>query len=195
MINTRLFPAIVSLFAVTTVATTASASAPAGVWALIDEVSFEPEKGTPARIRIDGLFIVANQKPDFPAYPGYSTPKSGYMYYYCAEKQADTCLMEWKELNSVAGTKDNCRGWGDNSLPSNGTVRSDLYPPSKPDLYPIAMGVLVGVSPCKALRDWPIKLPKGATDQAAMASAGDLAQQTLSFLATGLALTQRWRAA
>ncbi|MET0428789.1 MAG: hypothetical protein ABW026_09860 [Microvirga sp.] len=194
MINTRLFPAIVTLFALTTVATTASASAPAGVWALIDKVSFEPEKGTPARIRIDGLFIVANQTPDFPAYPGYSKPKYGYMYYYCAEKQIDTCLMEWKELNAVAGAKDNCRGWGDNSLPSNGTVRTDAYPLTKPDLYPIAMGVLLGVSPCKALRDWSGSETKGATDPAAMASAGGLAQQTLAFVATGLGLAQRWRA-
>ncbi len=193
MYNARLLPAIVCLFAVVSASVTASASQPAGVWALIDSVSFEPEKGTPARIRIDGLFMVANVAPDFPAYPGYSVPKYGYMYYYCAEKQIDTCLMEWKELNSVAGSKDNCRGWGDNSLPSNGTVRSDLYPPSKPDLYPIAMGVLLGVTPCKALREWPGKVSKGATEQAAMASAGALAGQTLSFVAAGVGLAQRWR--
>ena len=135
-------------------APTVHASFPAGVWGLVDSVTFEPDPKNPTMVRIDGIFMVANLPPDFPQYPGYAEPKPGYMYYKCADKQLATCVMEWQELAKVAGTDNRCRGWGDSSLPANGTVRAGPQQPLNPDLYPIAMGILMGFTPCEALKDW-----------------------------------------
>ncbi|MDC0675537.1 MYXO-CTERM sorting domain-containing protein [Nannocystis radixulma] len=143
--------------------TVASASFPAGVWALVEKVTTEPDDKNPNRVRIDGLFMVANQKPDFAKYTGYSVPAHGHMYYECPEQDLATCQMEWAELAKLAGGEDNCRGWGDNSLPDNGSVRT-AEPPVKPDAYPLSMGVLVGFTPCDALRAWQVEHPpQGAT--------------------------------
>ncbi|HEY8377350.1 MAG TPA: hypothetical protein VIK91_12730 [Nannocystis sp.] len=138
----------------------ASASYPAGVWALVEKVTLEPDPGKPTRIRIDGLFMVANQDPDFPAYPGYSVPRYGYMYYQCDEKQLAVCQMEWQELAAVAMSEDRCRGWGDSNLPDNGVVRT-VEPMEKPDTWPISMGILIGFTPCDALKAWMAENPPG----------------------------------
>ncbi|MCY0987384.1 hypothetical protein OV203_09640 [Nannocystis sp. ILAH1] len=140
----------------------ASASYPAGVWALVEEVTPEPDADHPNQVRIDGLFIVAKGTPDFAGYPGYSVPAYGYMYYQCADAELATCKMEWAELATVAGGEDRCRGWGDNSLPANGTVRTD-EPQAMPDAYPISMGVVPGFSPCNALKLWMAEHPPEAT--------------------------------
>lgn len=159
MVHLRLLPLLAALTTLT-LASTARASHPAGVWALVDEatVIIEPGMADPTMIRIDGLFMVSNQKPNFEQYPGYGEPQYGYMYYNCSEKEIATCLMEWKELQAIAGSDDNCRGWGDNSLPDNGSVR-DLAPPVDPDLYPLSMGILTGFTPCDALKAWAQEFP------------------------------------
>ena len=143
--------------ALTCLAGTARASAPAGVWSLVDEVTLEPDGDNPTLVRIDGVFMVANVPPDFADYSGYSVPQSGYMYYSCAEKQLAVCVMEWNDLLGVAGTQDNCRGWGSNQLPDNGSVRAPQDPAQDPDEYPIAQGVSPGFSPCEALRKWQME--------------------------------------
>lgn len=155
MTCTRRAPALFSLI-VLAAAADARASFPAGVWGLVDQVTFEPDPKNPTMVRIDGIFMVANVLPDFPQYPGYSEPKPGYMYYKCADKQLATCVMEWQELAGVVGTENRCRGWGDSSLPANGTVRAGPQQPINPDLYPIAMGVLQGFTPCEALKQWEV---------------------------------------
>jgi len=158
----RLAPALVALATLAAIPT-AHASFPAGVWGLIDQVTLTPDANNPSLIRIDGTFIVANQKPDFAQYTGYGEPQVGYMYYSCAEKQLATCVMEWKELLAVVGTDNNCRGWGDQSFPDNGSVRPAQVKPAEPDLYPISMGVLQGFLPCEALRAW--QLNQGTTGE------------------------------
>ena len=158
MADLRALPLLAAL-TVMTAAQTASASFPAGVWGLVDKVTLSPDANNPSVVRIDGLFIVANQLPDFPGYPGYGEPQAGYMYYSCTEKQLATCAMEWKELLAVAGTEDNCRGWGDKSFPNNGSVRPAVQQPQGPDLYPISMGVLNGFTPCEALKAWQLENP------------------------------------
>ncbi|MFY0540198.1 hypothetical protein [Nannocystis pusilla] len=145
----------------TLVPAVASASYPAGVWALVEKVTPEPDADQPNRVRIDGLFIVAKGTPDFAGYPGYSVPAYGYMYYQCADAELATCKMEWAELATVAGGEDRCRGWGDNSLPANGTVRT-AEPQAMPDAYPISMGVVPGFSPCNALKEWMAEHPPEA---------------------------------
>lgn len=143
--------------ALTCLVGTARASSPVGVWSLVDEVTLEPNGEDPTRVRIDGVFMVANVQPDFADYSGYSVPRSGYMYYSCAEKQLAVCVMEWNELLGVAGTPDNCRGWGSNQLPDNGSVRAPLDPAADPDEYPIAQGIAPGFTPCEALRKWQME--------------------------------------
>jgi MYXO-CTERM domain-containing protein len=148
----RLAPVLVLALAVVPVV--AQASAPVGVWSLVDQVTLEPSDDKPTLIRIDGTFIVANEQPDFPAYPGYSEPQSGFMFYSCSEADLVTCAAEWIELQAVAGGEDNCRGWGSNQLPDNGKVRPAADPQESPDLWPIAMGIQMGFAPCDALRMW-----------------------------------------
>lgn len=137
--------------------TIAAASFPAGVWGLIDKVTPSGDLNDPS-VRIDGLFIVAGQLPDFADYPGYGEPRHGYMYYQCPKGQEKVCAMEWADIAAAVGTDDTCRGWGDLELKDNGTVR-DVEPMSRPDLYPIAGGVYTGFSPCEALRKWMLDNP------------------------------------
>jgi hypothetical protein len=165
MVHLRLLPLLAALTTLT-LASTARASHPAGVWALVDEatVIIEPGMDDPTMIRIDGLFMVSNQKPNFEQYPGYGEPQYGYMYYNCSEKEIATCLMEWKELQAIAGSDDNCRGWGDNSLPDNGSVYAGPQLPLVPDLYPLSMGILTGFTPCDALKAWAQEFPGTTSD-------------------------------
>lgn len=154
---------LVALLATFTLAATTRASAPAGVWGRLDQVTFDPNAKAPT-LRIDGVFIVANQKPDFMAYPGYSVPQYGYMFYDCPVlKDLPMCLMQWNELLAVAGKDDNCRGWGNSANNNNGTVRPEGDPELKPDAYPIALGVTPGFSPCEAITMWQVDNPPPET--------------------------------
>ncbi len=165
MVHLRLLPLFAALTTLTAFHSSAHASFPAGVWGLVDEVTtiIEPGMNEPTMVRIDGLFMVAGHKPDFAQYPGYGEPQSGYMYYNCSEKEIATCLMEWKDLQAIAGSADNCRGWGDNSLPNNGKVYAGPQLPLVPDLYPLGMGVVQGFGPCEALKAWQLEFPGTTT--------------------------------
>jgi MYXO-CTERM domain-containing protein len=157
----RLLLPSIALAAVFAASPGAQASFPVGVWGLVDEVKLEPNGDNPSSMRIDGLFMVANTDPDFADYPGYSVPKYGYIYYTCLDKQLATCAMEWKELLAVAGTADNCRGWGDNTFKVNGTVRDPFEPMvEEQEVYPVSMGVVTGVTPCNALNAWAAENPE-----------------------------------
>lgn len=165
MICPRRLPASLVLAVLVTMASKAHASGPAGVWGIVDEVKLTPNESNPQTMRIDGLFMIANQDPDFAAYPGYSVPQYGYIYYTCLEKQLVTCAMEWKELLALAGTADNCRGWGDNSFEINGTVRPANEPMvEEQEVYPVSMGIMTGITPCDALEAWMTRNPDPDTD-------------------------------
>jgi MYXO-CTERM domain-containing protein len=165
MAHLRSIPLLAALTTLSAFSPSAHASFPAGVWGLVDEVTtiVEPGMTEPTMVRIDGLFMVAGHKPDFAQYPGYGEPQSGYMYYKCSEKELATCVMEWKELQAIAGGADNCRGWGDNSLPDNGKVYAGPQLPLVPDLYPLGMGVVKGFGPCEALKAWQMEFPGTTT--------------------------------
>ena len=155
----RRVPLLAAVLTTLGLASVASASAPAGVWSRVDQVTLDPNMKDPI-VRIDGVFMVANQKPDFPDYPGYSVPQYGYMLYNCAiPKEQPMCLMQWDELKAIAGTEDNCRGWGDSAQLDNGSVRPAKDPELKPDAYPIAIGVTPGGTPCAALKAWQLENP------------------------------------
>lgn len=155
----RRVPLLAAVLTTLGLASVAHASSPAGVWGRLDKVTFDPNMKVPV-VRIDGVFMVANQQPDFPDYPGYSVPQYGYMLYNCAlPKEQPMCLMQWTELQKAVGSDDICRGWGDNSQLNNGTVRPAMDPEQKPDAYPIALGVVQGFSPCAAIKAWQVENP------------------------------------
>lgn len=130
----------------------AAASAPAGVWGLVEKVTVDP--AVPDQARIDGVFMVAGEKPDFAMYTGYSVPAHGFMYYECPKGQDKLCTIEWEDLTSASLSGNNCRGWGDNQLPDNGSVRATGSPQDEPDAWPLGMGVVQGFTPCDALHAW-----------------------------------------
>lgn len=140
----------------------AAASAPVGVWSLVDNVELSPNKDQPDHIRIDGLFLIAGGQPDFPQYPGYSEPQPGHMYYACDDADLATCKAEWQDLVAIAGGDDSCRGWGSNEFASNGSVRTQDQA-SDPDPWPISMGIQPGFSPCEALKMWSPEEPQTGT--------------------------------
>lgn len=154
----RPLPLIAAALA-TLLASAAQASAPAGVWGRLDQVTFDPNAKAPT-VRIDGVFIVAGQKPDFADYPGYAVPQYGYMFYDCpVVKDLPMCLMQWNELLAAVGSDNDCRGWGDSAKPPQGSVRPAQDPEAKPDPYPIALGVTPGFSPCEAIKTWQLTNP------------------------------------
>src|SRR2546426_894233 len=75
------------------------ASDPIGIYALVDKVVFEPSESNPERIQIWGAFAFAAGY-DY----AYDKPKRGFLYYKLNPAKKDTCLKEWADLKSVAGT-------------------------------------------------------------------------------------------
>jgi hypothetical protein len=81
----------------------AHASGPIGVYALVDKVTFEPSAENPERIRISGVFIVAEDTPDNSTV--YSAPQRGYLYLRLPKGNEELARREWADLKSVAGTR------------------------------------------------------------------------------------------
>jgi hypothetical protein len=79
------------------------ASGPVGVYALVDNVTFEPNAGKPERIRISGVFITALETPDNSTV--YSAPQRGYLYFRLPAGNEELARREWADLKSVAGTR------------------------------------------------------------------------------------------
>src|SRR6185436_8787908 len=70
----------------------------------------------------------------------YSAPERGYLYYFAAAGQEKQTRAEWNDLSSVAGTGQ-AVGFASRYEPK-GTVRPGCEEPSKPDAYPIAVGIM-----------------------------------------------------
>src|SRR5215468_5077665 len=78
----------------------AQASGPIAVYALVDNVTFEPNADKPERVRMDGVFITAAERTD-----RYSEPQSGYLYFTLPAQNRDVVLREWSDLKEVAGKR------------------------------------------------------------------------------------------
>src|ERR1700682_5785768 len=91
------------LLATTICLAVANASGPIGVYALVDKVAFEPNADKPERIRISGVFSVAEETPDNSTV--YSAPHRGYLYFGLPRGNEDLARREWADLKSVAGTR------------------------------------------------------------------------------------------
>jgi hypothetical protein len=114
-----------------------------GIYAVIDEVTFEPDGPSPNFIRISGVFVVP-----VPMSSGmYRSPQRGYLYFRIPSGMEETTRKDWNELKSIAGT---CQVvgfaeyWVPNPDDPNGnphrsleiTVRADNGAAS-PDIYPL----------------------------------------------------------
>lgn len=108
---------------------------PIGIYAIIEQVVFEPPTGTPARVQVWGAFALAE-----PAHNFYAPPKRGYMYFTCPPDQRARCDADWADFRWHAGS-GKAIGFGDRAKPL-GRVRPDTERPTAPDLYPAGEAVI-----------------------------------------------------
>ncbi|MBI3205409.1 MAG: hypothetical protein HYZ29_27970 [Myxococcales bacterium] len=140
----------------------ARASYPAGVWVKVKKVVFEPDATNPTKIQIHGAAMLYD-KSTGTSYTGYTEPAFGFLYYSCPAGKEKTCVSEWADVEkNIKATDDVCVGLGDQSLPT-GTLRAPNATPTKPDEYPIAMGVLTGYVPCQVIEKFLNSQPDGGT--------------------------------
>jgi tRNA U38,U39,U40 pseudouridine synthase TruA len=76
------------------------ASGPVAVYALIDKVTMEPNANNPERIRIYGVFSVAQGQAS-----SYTAPSRGFLYFSLSHSDPAQTKKEWADLQSVAGTR------------------------------------------------------------------------------------------
>lgn len=71
-----------------------------GIYAIIDEVTFEPDGPPPNFIRISGVFVVP-----VPISSGqYRSPQRGYLYFRIPPGMEQATRKDWNELKTLAGT-------------------------------------------------------------------------------------------
>jgi hypothetical protein len=99
----RLVLLVAPILAITAWLGVVRASGPISVYALVDKVAFEPNADKPERIRITGVFIAAQQRPDNDTV--YGVPQRGYLYFALPKQNEDLARHEWSDLKSVAGTR------------------------------------------------------------------------------------------
>jgi hypothetical protein len=79
--------------------TTARASDPVGIYAVVDQVVLEPGGAAAERLQVWGAFSLATGRGD-----EYTTPRRGYLYFAAPRGQEAACRKEWADLKHVAGT-------------------------------------------------------------------------------------------
>jgi hypothetical protein len=114
------------------------ASGPIAVYALVDQVTFEPNADKPERIRISGVFSVAVETPDNSTV--YSPRQPGYLYFRLPAGKEELALREWADLKSVAGTRQVV------GLGSSWGARVHVWKPGEdpkgPEDYPMGNGMV-----------------------------------------------------
>ncbi len=71
-----------------------------GIYAIIDQVTFEPDGASPNLVRISGVFVVP-----IPMSSGdYRTPQRGYLYFRIRAGMEQASRRDWNQLKSIAGT-------------------------------------------------------------------------------------------
>ncbi len=71
-----------------------------GIYAVIDQVTFEPDGASPKLVRISGVFVVP-----IPMSSGdYRTPQRGYLYFRIRPRMEQASRKDWDQLKSTAGT-------------------------------------------------------------------------------------------
>jgi hypothetical protein len=71
-----------------------------GIYAVIDQLTFEPDGASPNLVRISGVFVVP-----IPMSSGdYRTPQRGYLYFRIRQGMEQASRKDWNQLKSMAGT-------------------------------------------------------------------------------------------
>jgi len=71
-----------------------------GIYAIVDQVIFEPETGPPNSVRISGAFVV----PVPMSSGNYRSPQRGYLYFRIAPRTEQATRRDWSELKTFAGS-------------------------------------------------------------------------------------------
>jgi hypothetical protein len=136
--SSRLVPLVVVILAMAGWMGVIHASGPISVYALVDKVAFEPSADKPERIRISGVFIAAELRPDNDTV--YAPPRRGYLYFTLPKQNEDLARREWSDLKSVAGTRQ-VVGLG-SSWAGKARVRKMDEAATSPDNYPMGNGLV-----------------------------------------------------
>src|SRR5262245_12991076 len=102
----RMFLAAFSV-AFVLMASTAIASEPVGVFAMIDKVIFEPNDKSPERVQVWGAFqfvqLGQTGRGDASNWSGAtSAPKYGYLYFKLPDTNQQAVKTEWVDLKAVS---------------------------------------------------------------------------------------------
>ena len=116
-------------------ATPAQASDPIGVYALVENVTFEPDEKAPERIQVRGVFALADGRGD-----AYLPARRGYLYYSLTPGKEDVARKEWSDLRAVAGSGQ-VIGFG-SRYGAKGRLRAPSDKRETPDPYPIGFGLV-----------------------------------------------------
>jgi hypothetical protein len=107
------------------------ASGPVAAYLLVDRVVIVDDGTKPPSIEIWGVFGYNT--------PGFYVTTRGYMHYTPNANERAT-RAEWADLQAIAGTKQ-VVGFGASGAPI-GRVRKSWEAPSKPDVYPVGVGLV-----------------------------------------------------
>jgi len=121
------------------------ASGQAGVYGVIDRVVVEPNTGAAERVQVWGAFaLMETSGRGFTGYV-YKRPARGYLYFKlpAASTDVENARREWKDLASVAGTKQAVAFgyWDRNRSDSMMSVRDASASPANPDTYYTDIGI------------------------------------------------------
>jgi hypothetical protein len=71
-----------------------------GIYAIVNQVRFEPDAGPPNSLRISGIFVV----PVPMSSGNYRNPQKGYLYFRIAPGTEQATRRDWSELKTLAGS-------------------------------------------------------------------------------------------
>jgi hypothetical protein len=101
----RMKPAFVSVVAVLLLSLVPTAvfakNVSIGIYALVDQVTFEPVGAAPNLVRISGVFVV----PIRMSSGDYLMPQRGYLYFKIQPGMEQAIRKDWNELKHAAGTR------------------------------------------------------------------------------------------
>jgi hypothetical protein len=119
-----------------------------GIYAIVDQVTFEPNGSSPNFVRISGVFVV----PVRMSSGSYQRPQKGYLYFRIAPGTEQATRRDWSELRAVAGSgkvvafgdywvpnPDDPQGNPHHSLEVTVHAEGDS---ATPEVYPIPGGVM-----------------------------------------------------
>jgi hypothetical protein len=107
----RIAAACVTLTLAAVMASVTSASAPLGIYGIVESVVFEPDDRAPERVQVWGAFAYVHMKNVVSGAEGRPSPRlsaaqRGYLYFTLPAdgESVDTVRHEWADLEAVAGT-------------------------------------------------------------------------------------------